>query len=204
MVRSVRGAAVITAVVLAALGAAGCGDDENGAATPPAERVDRAAQPPPGWRSLVDERAGLSISAPRRWRARSGPDGTLVRSPDGLVAISLQADRSPAGRTTPPDRYARDTIASLPGYRDLTARDTREVAGSPYPSSRIDGTGVRAERGERQRVTVAVFQRPGRVTYAAVAFRAARRTGRPEARALDRLLASFRARPGQPRSGRSG
>lgn len=144
---------------------------------------------------MVDDRAGLSISVPPGWRARSGPDGTLVRSRDRLAAVSVQADRSHAGRATPPDRYARDTIASLPGYRDLTARDTRAVAGAPYPNARIDGAGVRESGGALQRVTVAVLQRPGSVTYAAVAFRDARRTGRAEARAIDGLLASLRARP---------
>ena len=186
---------MITAILLAGLGAAGCGDDDERDSAPPAERVDRPAEPPPGWRTVVDDRAGFSISVPPGWRARSGRDGSLVRSPDRLAAVSVQADRGASARVTPPDRFARDTIASLPGYRDLTARDTRDVAGSPYPNARIDGTGVRASGGTLQRVTVAVMQRPGAVTYAAVAFRDARRTGRPEARALDRLLASLRARP---------
>lgn len=183
-----------TGILAACLLAAGCGDDDR-AAAPPVERADRPAEPPSGWRTVVDDRAGLSVSVPPGWRVRSGPDGTLVRSRDRLAAVSVQADRSDAGRATPPDRYARDTIASLPGYRELTARGTRAVAGSPYPSARIDGSGVRESGGAPQRVTVAVLQRPGSVTYAAVAFRDARRTGRAEARVINRLLASLRARP---------
>lgn len=199
-----RTGAVITALLAAALGAPGCGGDDEGLPAPVPERADRPAVPPPGWGTVVDERSGFSFSLPPRWRARAGRDGTLVRSPDRLVAVSIQADRSLAGRGTPADRYARDTIASLPGYRDLVARETRAVRGSPYASARIDGSGVREVGGARQRVTVAVFQQPGAVTYAAIAFRAAGRTGRAEARALDRLLASLRARPQAERSGRSG
>jgi hypothetical protein len=186
---------VIAVLLLAVTGAAGCGDDDDGPGSPPAERADRPAEPPPGWRTVVDERAGFSISVPPRWRAQTSAEGTLVRSPDRLVAVSVQADRGAAARSTPPDRYALDAIASLPGYRDLRAQETRDVPRSPYPNARIDGIGVRETGGSIQRVTVAVFQRPESVTYAAIAFRDAQRTGRTEARRIDRVLASLRARP---------
>ena len=110
------------------------------------------------------------------------------------MAVTVAADRSEAARTTPAREYARRTFRALPGFRQLKPTNARKVKGSPYPSARVDGSGTLVERSQRQRITVAAFRRPRRVTYTVVAF-AARSAGAPaHAGELEQMLASLRAR----------
>lgn len=176
--------------------APGCGGDERieGSPDPSTERTDRPAKPPAGWRTFVNRRAGFSLSLPRDWSARTRRSATLIRSSDRLLAVTVAADRGAAGRDTRPRRYAMSAFRAVPGFRRLRPREAGRVRSSPYASARVDGSGVLAQRRQRQRITVAAFRRPGRVTYTVIAFGAEVR-GRPVHRAsLNRLLASLRAR----------
>lgn len=142
----------------------------------------------------MNRRAGFSLSLPRDWSGRTRRGATLVRSADRLLAVTVAADRGEAGRETRPRAYARTAFRALPGFRRLRADGTGRVRRSPYANARIDGAGVLARRGQRQRVTVAAFRRPGRVTFTVIAF-AAEVGRRPVHRAsLNALLASLRGR----------
>lgn len=182
-------------LALLALLAGGCGaGGSDRPAPPPVEQADRPATPPPGWRTVIDRRSGFSLPVPPGWAVHSGGDGTLIRSPDRLAALSIQADRGSTGRDTGAAEYATETIASLPGYRDLAGRLAGVVAGSPYESARAEGVGVREESGRRQRVTVAALRRPGVVTFAAIAFRDAAGGDARTRRRIERMLAGLRGR----------
>ena len=182
--------------VAATLLLAGCGGgDRPRSPAPPPERADRAARPPAGWATVANRRAGFTIAAPPRWTRRTREAATLVRSPDRLVAVTVSADRTRAGRRVAASAYARRTLAALPGFRGIRPVARGRVSGSPYESARASGAGLYLRTGRRQRIAVAVFRRPARVTYAAVAFRDAAVPRRRHARTLERMLASFRARP---------
>ena len=185
-------ATLLVAALLAGLAGAGCGEEDEfaGSPNPARERSDPPAQPPTGWRTFANRRAGFTLSVPPAWPARARGSATLIRSSDRLVAVTVAADRSEAARTTPPRRYALRTFRALPGFRNLKVNAVRKVEDSPYPSARVDGTGTLAERRQRQHITVAAFQRPHRVTYTVVAFSAG---GAPAAE-IDLMLASLRAR----------
>jgi hypothetical protein len=189
----VRALALLLAA--AALGATSCDEEDDfaGSPDPATERSDRPAKPPRGWHTVANGRAGFTLSVPRNWRTRTRRSATLIRSSDRLVAVTVAADRSEDGRATPPRRYARRTFRALPGFRRLRATRARRVHGSPYPSARVDGGGTLAKRRQRQRITVAAYQRPRRVTYTIIAF-SARVGGAPVyAGALTTILASLRA-----------
>ena len=173
----------------------GCGDDgEPDAGDPASERSDAAVKPPPGWRSVVNREAGFTIAAPRSWPARSANGGTLIRSGDRLVAVTVTADRSAAGRGREPARYARETLAQLPRFEGSVEPEVRPVRGSPYESALVEGTGsVETAAGREQRVAVAAFQRPEQVTYAAVIF-SNPATPPADERAVRRMLRTLRAR----------
>ena len=186
--------AALASCALAA--AAGCAGEERieGSPDPATERTDRPAEPPAGWRTFVNRRAGFSLALPREWSARTRRGATLIRSSDRLLAVTVAADRGPAGRETRPRRYAMSAFRAVPGFRRLRARETGRVRSSPYPTARVDGSGVLERRRQRQRITVAAFRRPGRVTYTVIAF-GAEVDGKPVHRAsLSTLLASLRAR----------
>jgi hypothetical protein len=164
-----------------------CGDDD-GAAPASTETPDRPVKPPPGWRTVTNDKASVSIAAPRRWRVTERQRATLIRSPDRTVAVTLVADRSPVGRDTPAPDYARDTLMALPGFEGTVDAEPSRVRGSPYPSAQVQGRGRLPRSRAQQLITVAAFHRTGRVTYAAVAFRQ-RQT---PAVAVQRMLATVR------------
>jgi hypothetical protein len=188
---------LLVAAPIALVGVLGCGEEEEftGSPDPATERTDPPAKPPSGWRTFANRRAGFTLSVPPGWTARARSSATLIRSSDRLLAVTVAADRSEAGRTTQPRQYARRAFRALPGFERLRASAVRRVPRSPYPSARVDGKGTLADRGQRQRITVAAFRRPERATYTVVAFSAP--VGRAPAHAgeLQLLLASLRARP---------
>jgi len=193
----VRAIALLVAAPIAVVAALGCGDDDGefaGSPDPATERNDPPAKPPPGWRTFANRRAGFTLAVPSEWTTRARRSATLIRSSDRLLAVSAAADRSEAGRTTQPRQYARRAFRALPGFEKLKARAAGRVARSPYPSARVDGIGTLAEGRRRQRITVAAFRRPDRVTYAIVAFSALTGRAPVHARELRLLLASLRAR----------
>lgn len=183
---------MVATVVLAA---AGCGDDEptRQGPDPSQERSDRPAKPPPGWRVVRNRRAGFSVSVPRTWTARKRGTATLIRSDDRLVSITGAADRTTEERTRNPKAFARQTIEHLPGFRGRVQRRSRKVRGSPYRTARVDAKGRLRTSAVRQRITAAVYQRPGFVTYELLVFRNARVRPHFNDPVVERLLRSFRA-----------
>jgi hypothetical protein len=190
----VRAIALLLAAATA-LGAGGCDEEDEftGSPDPATERSDRPAEPPPGWHTVANRRAGFTLSVPPGWVTRTRKSATLIRSRDRLIAITVAADRSEDARTTRPRQYARRTFRALPGFRKLRSTPARPVRGSPYRSARVDGGGTLARRRQRQRITVAAYRRPGRATYTVVAF-SARLGGVPVyAGPVRTILASLRA-----------
>lgn len=177
----------LTAGVLALLAAAliaGCGDDDAGGAA--TQKVDPPAKPPPGFRTLANREAGVTVAAPRSWRVRKRGAVTVLRSPGRLIAITLTADRSSAGRETAPSQYARSTIEALPGFEGSIAAEGRQVPGTPYSSGLITARGRVETSPREQEIAVAAIQVPEQVTFAATIF------GVGQPRVVQRILASVR------------
>jgi hypothetical protein len=186
-----RPARLRAVLLIAAFATGGCGEEEKlaGSPDPATERSDRPAKPPPGWRTFANRRAGVTVSIPREWVAHARGSASLIRSPDRLVSVTVVADRSKPGREIRPRAYARDAFRALPNFRRLRMGRVRKVPGTRYPSARVDGAGTLARPRQRQpqRITVAAFRRPGRVTFTVVAF-AAEVGGAPAHAASVRLL----------------
>ena len=187
---------------------AGCGGSDEPRVLPPdptAEQSDRPVEPPRGWRTVANSTAGFTIAVPREWRARTRRGATLLRSPDRLMAVSLAADRSEAGREVAAGEYARRTLAAVPGFQPrLRPRRAPGVEGSPYPNGAAVAAGTLRRTRVAQQVSAFVFQRRGRVSHVAIAFRSADRRSRPHTRTLVRMLRTLRVQAPRQRSGRSG
>ncbi|MBA2505869.1 MAG: hypothetical protein H0V29_07980 [Thermoleophilaceae bacterium] len=181
---------------LALLGFGGCGNERESSEPPdPAlESADRPAKPPAGWRTVRNRSAGLSVSVPPGWGSRVSGAATLLRSPDRLMAVSLAADRSSAGRELSAKTYARRTVAALPAYKGRSIRSLGRVRRSQYQSAVAQGRA----RSKPERVRVAAFRKRRRVTYAAVAFSNSRVAPRINDGTLARIFASLRGRPPRP------
>jgi hypothetical protein len=160
------------------------------------EGANRPFPPPPGWRTVRNHRAGFTLAIPRRWTARTRRGATLVRSSDRLVAVSVAADRSADGRSTEPARYARELVDELPDFEGNVDPLARRIRGTPYRTARVEGSGTLKTSRRPQRLTVAVYQRPGAVTFAAVVFRNPDALASADGRLVERMLRTLRA--GQP------
>ena len=189
-----RGSAILACALLALV--AGCAEEKKleGSPDPRGEGIDRPAKPPAGWHTIKNRVAGFTLSVPDGWTVRKRAGATLVRSADQLLVVTVAADRTKSGRDTRAAKYARQAFRALPGFRKLRLKSSRPVKGSRYESSRADGSGVLRKRRQRQRIAVAAFRRPGRVTYTAVSFRAEVSGQVPYTAALATMLRSLRLR----------
>lgn len=171
-------------LLAASVAAAGCGGE--GSSTKPA-RVDPPAKAPAGYRSVANRKAGFTVAVPRTWKAVQRGDATLLKAPGRLVVMTLGADRSVAGRDTPPSQYARSTLESLPGFEGSIEPGGEQVSGTPYASGRVSGRGVIDTSPRDQQISVAALHIPGDATFTATIF------GAGSAPAVGKILASIRA-----------
>ena len=186
--------------MLLALGllGSGCGGDDDQKAqreAPAAERADPPAKPPAGWRTVRNVRAGFTIAAPVPWTASTKGGRTTLRSDDRLVAIVVSADRTSPGRRLSPAQYARRTIRTVADFAGTVGRRVSRVPGSRYPSAVLTATGTVSPSNLSQRISVVIFQRPGRVSYGLLVFRNAGVKPRFNDRIIARMLRTFRAQP---------
>jgi hypothetical protein len=133
------------------------------------ERPQPPAPLPTGWHAYRDYASGLSVGAPPGWHTVRRRDSLRITSPDGLVAVSITADRTSDALSVPPDRLARVTLSNLPGYRGGLGGGTPvQVGGTPLQVAALQSTGVTSS-GAPQRVTLVVLRRPHLVNYTLVA-----------------------------------
>jgi hypothetical protein len=186
------------AAVLLALAvpfAAGCG---SGGGTPaergPSElvRTDRRPALPPGWRRVVNQRAGFNLALPPGWEARSREGSTLLRAFDGTLAGSVTSDRSEQGLSFPPALYARRAALRLAGFRHLRVERARRVVDVRYPTQSAAATGILRRGGLRQAIVVFALRPRRGATYSLVFFRSARVPASRYARLLELMVRSFR------------
>jgi hypothetical protein len=180
-----------------AAGLGACGGSEEPPATVSQERPDRRAPLPPGWRLVVNPRAGFTLGLPPGWTAEGARGSTLVRSGDRLLAVSIGADRSSDGRNLPPATYARRTATQLPGYRGLRVGRPRALRGARYPAAEVSATGTFARTRVRQAIRVVAMRRNRQVTYSLLVFRTARAPESLYRAAIAGMIRTFRARPPQ-------
>ena len=187
---------ILAAALALALLGAGCSDDEEGEITSVGvERRDPPAEPPLGWRTVSNPRAGFTIAAPTTWTDTSTRGRTVIRSDDRLVAVSISADRTAAGRQLSARRYARRTIRTVPRFAGIVDKRIAPVRGAKYENALLTATGTVSPSNLSQRISVAIFRRPGRVTYGVLVFRNAGVKPQFNDRTINLMLRSFRAQP---------
>jgi hypothetical protein len=193
---SVRPQPRIAAALIAALAllpAACGGDDEHEIGTARVEQADAPADPGPGWHTVRNRPAGFTVSVPNSWTDTETRERTVIRSDDHLVAIPISADRSERGKKLSAESYALRTIHTLPHFAGIVGKRVSRVPGSKYESAMVSAIGTVAPSNLSQRITVAVFHRPGQVTYGALIFRNAGVKPGFNGAKINRILRSFRA-----------
>ena len=118
------GARSLLAALLVALALAGCDDSDEPTEPepppppPPKETIDQLGELPDDFERWVNRAGGFAFGAPRGWKVDDRDKGSLVRSFDRLVALSIVADRSAAALEVPVDEYATRAAEALAGFRD--------------------------------------------------------------------------------------
>ena len=161
-------------------------------AQPAPQRHERPVRLPHGWKRVVDRRDGFSFGVPPGWRAHRAPAAELVRSADGALAVSVAYDRGPEGRSVKARAYAKRAARSLQGYRNLHVGPAHRVAHERHPTATVTARGVFLKTHVRQAIFVVAVQRPGRGTFAVLAFRSARTRANRYAPELAELVRSLR------------
>ncbi len=170
----------------------GCGGDDGGdpnAPDPKDDPTDAAAKPPAGYKTVENKVAGFTASVPDDWTDASKNAGTRINSGDKVVSVQIAADRSEKGRTLAATKYAAEAAKVFRGFK--VVEPVTKIKRSPYDSAQTDVVGKAAGQTAEQRVTIAVYHRPGRVTYGVLIFRNAERPN-AEAKAIAVLKPSLR------------
>jgi hypothetical protein len=202
------------AALLVALALAGCdgSDDEpqpQPPPPPPKETVHQLPKLPDDWERHVNRAGGLAFGVPRGWKVSDRGDGSLIRSFDRLVAVSIVPDRSDGALEIPVDQYATRAAEALPGFRKRL-----RVKGEGRFKHRYEGAEVRAvgtaEGGIDQRVSVIVLRRDQLATFTVVIAKNEREAAGPSKKLAERIVETLRSRaprepaPNPQRSDRSG
>jgi hypothetical protein len=164
------------AVAAACLIAGGCGDDDPTRAetvVPPTSDRPLHIRVPSGWRPVDNAADGFAFGLPPSWTVAPAGGTTVVRSADGALALSISADRSEEGLTTPLPLYARRTVLALPGYRGLRLTASPRVELPGYATASASARGTLIKTGVRQAIELVALRRAGRATLAVTSFRSA-------------------------------
>jgi hypothetical protein len=194
-------ARALAAGLLVASALAGCGGGEDEPAPepappapPPRETVDRLPDLPAGWKRELNRAGGFAFGVPPGWEVEGRGRGSLVRSFDRLVALSMVADRGPEALEVEVRESARRAAAALRGYREPP-----RVAAPRAFEHRYDGAEARAvataRGGVDQRVSVIVLRRDRVATLTAVLAANAELEAGPSRRLALRVIETLRTRP---------
>jgi hypothetical protein len=203
----------LTALLLA-LALTGCDGSEDEAEPPPPpppprETVHQLPKLPDDWERHVNRAGGFAFGVPRGWKASDRGDGSLIRSFDRLVAISIVPDRSEGALEIPVDEYASRAAEALPGFRKRLRLKAEGRFEHRYEGAEVRAVGT-AKGGVQQRVSVIVLRRDDLATFTVVIAKNQREAAHQSKKLAERIAETLRSRPPRKpernaqRSGRSG
>jgi hypothetical protein len=192
-----RSRALLAALATAAL-LAGCGDDAEDEPAPApraVESADSVPDLPRGWDVEVNRAGGFAFGLPPGWKARERGTTSEVRSFDGLVVVSIAADRTSEALAVVPAEAAARTMASLDGFADPVKPGRPHELDHRYEAYEVNGHGRSTSSGFEQDLTVVVLRRKGAVTVTVLIAANADRRAQAARRIADRVLDTLRTQP---------
>lgn len=203
------------AALLFALALAGCDGSEDEAQPqpppppPPKETVHQLPKLPDDWERHINRAGGFAFGVPRGWKVSDRGHGSLIRSFDRLVAVSIVPDRSDGALDVPVAQYATRAAEALAGFRNRLRVKAQSRFGHRYEGVEVRAVGT-ARGGIDQRVSVIVLRRDELATFTVVIAKNEREAASPSKKLAERIIGTLRSRPPREpapnpqRSGRSG
>ncbi|MGH2987945.1 MAG: hypothetical protein ACRDLO_14840, partial [Solirubrobacterales bacterium] len=165
---------------------------------PPKETVQQLPKLPGDWERHINRAGGFAFGVPRGWKVSDRGDGSLIRSFDRLVAISIVPDRSGGALEIPVGQFASRAAEALPGFRNPL-----RLKGEGRFEHRYEGAEVRAvgtaKGGIEQRVSVIVLRRDEVATFTVVIAKNQREAAHPSKKLAERIVETLRSRPPRDR-----
>jgi len=188
----------LLALAIASAVLAGCGSDGEPAPPDVVRKIETAEELPKlprGFEPYVSRVNGLEFGRPPGWRAAERGIATLLTAPDKLVVMSLSADRTDEALAGDPKTLAVRTFAALEGYEGKLDPSEPRRFKHRYDAFQVEGEGVAASTGVRQRLRVVVFVREGTTVVTAVIAENAKEKAPAEVHQALETLRTLRTRP---------
>lgn len=207
---------LILALLALALLPLACGEKDEPETTPASdattttgadapETADEPAELPGGWSREVNAEAGFSVGVPPGWGFENTPSGqgSIVTSPDQLIAVTVTADRTSGALELPLDEFATRTaeafggeVLGARGFKDLKVTRAVPFKGTPYDAVAVRAIGTSKRSGDRERLFVVVVRREGQAAYVVISRENAEQ--RSEVASRDEVKGIIRSLRGRP------
>jgi hypothetical protein len=193
----VRRAAAL--LIVAAIVVAGCGSDSSDDQPPPkrqhAEDADPVPDLPSGWKPYLNRAGGFAVGLPPGWKASRRGTGSLIRSYDRLVAVSISPDRTPDAQELGLDRFATRALIALPGVTaDVQPSDPKRYD-HHYDAVQSNYEAKDPKSGVNERASVIVIRRDHLVTFTVLIAANADPKSGPSEQLARKLVATLRSQP---------
>jgi hypothetical protein len=195
----VRRAAAL--LLVAAIAAPGCGSDSSDEPRPPppkhhhAEDADPLPKLRPGWKPYLNRAGGFAVGLPPGWKASRKGTGSLIRSFDRLVAVSISPDRTPEAQELRLDSFATRALLALPGVTAETQPSDPKPYDHHYDAVQSKYEAKDQKSGVKQRNSLIVIRRDHLVTFTVLIAASADPQARPAEELVRKVVATLRSQP---------
>jgi hypothetical protein len=206
---------LVLVAALSSLALAACGGDDSSSEQPDEPETEPKAERPEevkgldqGWEVERNTAQGFSIGAPPGWRKAGDCLGgglapgsvTILCSPDKLVTLSIQADRTDEALELDPGEFATRTMTGLADSYDGLESGKPKPFKAHYEGAVVAGEGKAVGSGVDQDVQVVVLRRDGVANFTAVIAANADKPTGPAVKLAEEALETLRSQPvGAPR-----
>jgi hypothetical protein len=195
----VRRAAALLLVAAIAVGGCGGGSDSTEQTTTVqrhhAEDADPLPDLPQGWKPYLNRAGGFAVGLPPGWKASRKGTGSLIRSFDHLVAISISPDRTPDAQELPLDTFATRALVALPGVDADTQPSDPKRYDHHYDAVRSKYEAKDPTTGVKQRNSLIVIRRDHLVTFTILIAANADPQAEPAEEIARKVVATLRSQP---------
>jgi hypothetical protein len=192
----VRRAAAL--LIIAAIAFAGCGGSDTTEQSTTTQRhhsedADPLPDLPAGWKPYLNRVGGFAVGLPPGWKAARKGTGSLLRSFDRLVAVSISPDRTPDADELPLDRFATRALLALPGVGAGVQPSDPKPYDHHYDA--VKSTFETKASAIKLRDTLIVIRRDHLVTFTILIAANADAAARPAEEVARKVVATLRSQP---------